>query len=96
MFVKTGQENQVIVEYTDDGCGIVKDNLKRIFEPFFTTARHQGGSGLGLHILYNLVVQKLQGTIKAESEVGVGTQFLMTFPEIKESKDEVYDNDKPN
>ncbi len=95
-FQVTRQGDQVIVEYTDDGCGIVKDNLKRIFEPFFTTARHQGGSGLGLHIVYNLVVQKLQGTIKAESEVGVGTQFLMTFPEIKESKDEVYDNDQPN
>ncbi|NEO92124.1 MAG: HAMP domain-containing histidine kinase [Moorea sp. SIO3G5] len=85
-----------MVEYTDDGCGIVKDNLKRIFEPFFTTARHTVGSGLGLHIVYNLVVEKLQGTIKAESEVGVGTQFVMTFPAIKESKDEVYDNAQPN
>ncbi|AOW99551.1 hypothetical protein BJP34_08880 [Moorena producens PAL-8-15-08-1] len=58
--------------------------MKRIFEPFCTTARHQGGSGLGLHIVNNLVVQKLKGTIKAESEVGVGTQFVMTFPAINQ------------
>jgi len=82
--VETGQEDQLIVEYTDDGCRIVKDNLKRIFEAFFTTARNTVGSGLGLHIVYNLVVQKLQGTIKAESEVGVGTQFVMTFPAINQ------------
>ncbi|MEI6063585.1 MAG: HAMP domain-containing sensor histidine kinase [Pseudanabaena sp. ELA748] len=53
---------------------------QRIFEPFFTTARDRGGSGLGLHIIYNLVTQNLNGTIVCESEVGIGTKFIITLP----------------
>ncbi|MGB0384388.1 MAG: trifunctional serine/threonine-protein kinase/ATP-binding protein/sensor histidine kinase [Ardenticatenaceae bacterium] len=74
------QENRLILEYSDDGCGIPPENLSRIFEPFFTTARNQGGTGLGLHIVYNLVTQKLGGTIRCESQVGVGTKFIIDFP----------------
>ena len=70
----------VIFEYTDDGAGIPPENLSKIFEPFFTTKRNQGGSGLGLHIVYNLVTQKLQGSIKCESQRGRGTKFLIKFP----------------
>ncbi|WP_026098450.1 trifunctional serine/threonine-protein kinase/ATP-binding protein/sensor histidine kinase [Kamptonema formosum] len=72
--------DRVIFEYTDDGKGIPPENLSRIFDPFFTTKRGQGGTGLGLHLLYNLVTQKLQGTIECESQVGAGTKFLMTLP----------------
>lgn len=64
-------------EYSDDGKGISKENLDKIFDPFFTTKRGQGGSGLGLHIIYNLVTQKLDGTIRCESETGVGTRFVI-------------------
>ncbi|NER39888.1 MAG: AAA family ATPase [Oscillatoria sp. SIO1A7] len=72
--------DMVRIEYRDDGCGIDRENKGKIFEPFFTTARHQGGTGLGLHIVYNLVTQKLLGTIEVESEVGSGTKFEIVLP----------------
>ncbi len=71
---------QVIFQYSDDGKGIPKENLSKIFDPFFTTKRGQGGSGLGLHIVYNLVTQKLNGTIECESQVGLGTKFIIKLP----------------
>ena len=71
---------QVHIEYTDDGVGIPPENLNHIFEPFFTTARDHGGTGLGLHIVYNLVTQKMGGTIACESTVGVGTKFMIILP----------------
>jgi signal transduction histidine kinase/ribosomal protein L17 len=74
------ESERLMIEYSDDGCGIPSAHLGKIFEPFFTTARPQGGTGLGLHIVYNLVTQKLRGTIRAESEEGVGTRFFMNFP----------------
>ncbi|MEH1786604.1 MAG: AAA family ATPase [Nostoc sp.] len=79
--IQVKQEGEcVVIQYSDDGCGIPQENLNKIFEPFFTTARHQGGSGLGLHIVYNLVTQKLQGTIDVDSEVEKGTLFTVTLP----------------
>jgi signal transduction histidine kinase len=71
---------RLMVEYSDDGCGIPEENREKIFEPFFTTARAQGSTGLGLHIVFNLVTQKLQGTINVQSEVGVGTTFFIEIP----------------
>ncbi len=79
-FQVSQQQNAVVIEYSDDGCGIPSENLSKIFEPFFTTARNQGGTGLGLHIVYNLVTQKLQGTIDVKSEVNLGTIFIITLP----------------
>ncbi len=70
----------LVFEYADNGKGITPENLSKIFEPFFTTKRGQGGTGLGLHIIYNLVSQKLQGTIKCQSQLGNGTNFLIKFP----------------
>ncbi|MEH1775337.1 trifunctional serine/threonine-protein kinase/ATP-binding protein/sensor histidine kinase [Nostoc sp.] len=79
--IQVKQEGErVVIQYSDDGCGIPQENLNKIFEPFFTTARQQGGSGLGLHIAYNLVTQKLQGTIDVYSEVEKGTLFTVTLP----------------
>jgi signal transduction histidine kinase/purine-cytosine permease-like protein len=74
------QENrQIVFEYEDDGQGIPGENLGKIFEPFFTTKRGQGGSGLGLHIVYNLVTQKLGGTIQCKSQPRQGTKFTITL-----------------
>ncbi|MFB8797300.1 MAG: HAMP domain-containing sensor histidine kinase [Microcoleus sp.] len=70
----------LVFEYADNGKGITPENISKIFEPFFTTKRGQGGTGLGLHIIYNLVNQKLQGTIKCQSQLGQGTKFLIKFP----------------
>ncbi len=74
------ENNNLTLRYTDDGNGISPENISKIFDPFFTTRRGQGGSGLGLHIIYNLVTQKLGGTIRCESVLGEGTSFLITIP----------------
>ncbi len=71
--------NLLEMTYEDDGVGIPKENLKRIYEPFFTTSRASGGSGLGLNIVYNLVVGKLGGSIDCQSEVGKGVKFIIKF-----------------
>lgn len=74
------EDEDFILEYQDDGKGIPDDNLNKIFEPFFTTKRNQGGTGLGLHIIYNIVTQKLLGSINCESDSGIGTKFTIRFP----------------
>lgn len=74
------QADKICLHYSDDGRGIPPEHHARIFEPFFTTRRGQGGSGLGLHIVYNLITQKLGGTIRFQSQVGVGTIFTIYLP----------------
>ena len=64
----------------DDGVGISSANLGRIFDPFFTTKLGQGGSGLGLNIVYNLITDVLGGHIQVESTVDVGSRFLIQLP----------------
>lgn len=64
----------------DNGKGIPAENLNRVFDPFFTTRRGSGGSGLGLHIVYNIVRQRLGGSIEVHSEVGQGSTFTITMP----------------
>jgi len=78
------ENDQVVLRVSDDGSGISEDNLKSIYEPFFTTKRGSGGTGLGLNIVYNIVKQKLGGTIHCESEPGKGTCFTITIPLAKE------------
>jgi signal transduction histidine kinase len=68
------------IVFADDGKGIAPDHLGKIFDPFFTTGRDRGSTGLGLHIVYNLVTAKLQGTISVESELGRGTRFIVDLP----------------
>ena len=74
------QDPNLFIRYSDDGCGIPPENLSRVFEPFFTTGREHGGSGLGLHLVYNLVTQKLNGNIIVESALGLGATFMITLP----------------
>lgn len=68
------------ITYSDNGKGIDPQIQERIFDPFFTTRRGAGGTGLGLHIVYNTVVQKLGGTIRCESELGQGTRLYIELP----------------
>lgn len=75
-------DEMVSIEYRDDGKGMPEDTRKRVFEPFFTTRRGSGGSGLGLHIVYNLATQVLRGTVACESEPGRGTSFRLLIPRI--------------
>lgn len=73
-------DNWVTMKYTDNGNGIPPAHLKRIFEPFFTTKRNDGGSGLGLSIVYNIVTATLGGTITCESELNKGVLFTIRIP----------------
>ena len=72
----------VDMEVADNGRGIPADIIDRVFDPFFTTRRGQGGTGLGLNIVYNLVVKQFNGTISARSTVGQGTEFLLRLPRV--------------
>lgn len=82
--IEVKQNNkELTIIYKDNGKGVDKDNLGKIFDPFFTTKRGKGGSGLGTHIIYNLVTQKLNGTIEADSVVGSGLTFTMHFKGMK-------------
>jgi len=72
-------DNTIIV-VEDNGQGIASDFIDKIFEPFVTTRRSQGGSGLGLNIVHNLINQKLKGEIKVESEPDQFTRFTIKLP----------------
>ena len=67
---------------SDDGKGMAEEVRRRVFEPFFTTRRGTGGTGLGLHLVYNLVTQLLGGTIACASSPGRGTRFTIRLPPV--------------
>jgi signal transduction histidine kinase len=71
--------DSVVIKIKDNGPGIPPEHLGRIFDPFFTTKDPDKGTGLGLNIVYR-IVQKYNGTIGVDSEVGKGATFTMTFP----------------
>jgi signal transduction histidine kinase/ligand-binding sensor domain-containing protein len=73
-------DERVKIFFKDNGCGISAEHLGRIFEPFFTTKLGQGGSGLGLHISYNIVSGVLGGSIAAHSAAGEGASFTVIIP----------------
>jgi ligand-binding sensor domain-containing protein/signal transduction histidine kinase len=73
-------KDSVVLIYTDNGRGMAEDVAAQMFNPFFTTRRGQGGSGLGLHIVYNLVTQVLRGDIIASTASGQGIRFEITLP----------------
>jgi ammonium transporter len=68
--------------FADDGVGIPKEHLKRVFDPFFTTRRGEGGSGLGLNIVYNIITRTLGGRITLSSKENEGTTFTVFLPEV--------------
>ncbi|QTH63528.1 HAMP domain-containing histidine kinase [Psychrosphaera ytuae] len=72
------------IQYRDNGAGIEEKVKQKIFDPFVTTNRGDGGSGLGMHLVYNLVTQALKGKISVHSEIGEGAQFNIDFPALLE------------
>jgi signal transduction histidine kinase len=76
------QPDQVEILFVDDGKGMTEEIRRRAFDPFFTTRRSQGGTGLGLHIVYNLVTRRLGGRIDLSSEPGMGAKFRITLPTV--------------
>ncbi|MBW4967757.1 MULTISPECIES: ATP-binding protein [unclassified Pseudoalteromonas] len=76
----TSDEKNLTIDYKDNGNGVQPDQLEKLFNPFFTTKRDEGGSGLGTHIMFNLVKQTLSGSIEATSEPGEGLHYFIQFP----------------
>jgi signal transduction histidine kinase len=80
LLARTTREGWVQFTVKDNGAGIAPEHLDRVFDPFFTTRLGQGGSGLGLNIVYNIVTQTLGGTIRVESVQGHGASFVLHLP----------------
>jgi len=75
-------QDRLEIRFEDNGVGIPEENLSRVFDPFFTTKLGQGGSGLGMNIVYNIVTSLLGGDIRIDTEEGAGTSFIMQIPLI--------------
>ena len=84
--VVTEDAGQVRILFADNGIGMAEENLRQLFDPFFTTKRNQGGSGLGAHIVFNLVTVRLQGEITVSSEPGQGLQYVIRLPQTLKPK----------
>jgi len=82
----TRKQAGYLLRFEDNGQGINEADINKIFEPFFTTRRSSGGGGLGLHIAYNLVTNKLNGTIEYGSTLGQGTWFDILLFDLGDKK----------
>jgi len=84
IWISARHENadEVRIEVRDNGRGIEPGLLGKVFDPFFTTRLGQGGSGLGLYIVFNAVTGPLRGRIEVRSEPGSGAAFIMTVPRV--------------
>ena len=78
---ESGKDNVEII-FSDNGCGMSLDVRRRAFDPFFTTRRDQGGTGLGLHIVYSIVTNRLGGRLDLDSEPGKGTRVQIILPRV--------------
>jgi signal transduction histidine kinase len=72
--------DDIEIIFADNGAGMTPDVQRQAFDPFFTTRRNEGGTGLGLHIVYNLVTQQLGGRMMLDSRLGQGTTFRIIMP----------------
>jgi len=82
-------ENNVVLKIKDNAGGIPKDIISKIFEPYFTTKHKSQGTGLGLHMTYNLIIDGMNGTIEVdnacyenEGKVYSGAEFIITLPDL--------------
>ncbi|MDH2382059.1 PAS domain S-box protein [Bradyrhizobium sp. CER78] len=80
--VHASGNDYVEVIFADNGCGMSLDVRRRAFDPFFTTRRDQGGTGLGLHIVYSIVTTRLGGRLSLDSAPGNGTRIQMILPRV--------------
>ncbi len=80
--VRESGKDDVEIIFSDDGCGMSLDVRRRAFDPFFTTRRDQGGTGLGLHIVYSIVTNRLGGRLDLDSEPGKGTRIQIILPKV--------------
>jgi len=76
-------EQTIKIHYQDNGVGLNQEQLEKLYEPFFTTKATQGGSGLGTHIVHDLVTDTLNGKIEASSELGEGLNYYIEFESMR-------------
>jgi len=74
-------EHALDLYYSDDGVGLSSQGQEKLFEPFYTTIRGRGGSGLGGHIIYNLITQTLKGDVKVDKHFGEGFKLDIKLPQ---------------
>ena len=77
---KASGNDNVEVLFSDDGRGMSPEVKRHVFDPFFTTRRDQGSTGLGLHIVHNIVTNRLGGRINLETNPGAGTKIQIVVP----------------
>jgi signal transduction histidine kinase len=80
--IRRSGADHVEIEFSDDGIGMSEEVQRRAFEPFFTTRRGHGGTGLGLHIVFNIVTRRLGGRLRLDSAPGRGTTLWIRLPLI--------------
>jgi PAS domain S-box-containing protein len=80
--VRASGDEKVEIVFSDTGCGMSRDIRRKAFDPFFTTRRHQGCTGLGLHIVHTIVTNGLGGRIKLDSELDEGTKIRIVLPRV--------------
>lgn len=80
------KENNILIRYSDNGCGVSSDVVEKIFESYYSTKIGSGGSGLGLAIVKQLIEDKLNGSVKCNSTEGEGIEFIIEFPLILEKE----------
>jgi len=78
--IRRSGPDHVEIEFADDGIGMSEETQRRAFEPFFTTRRSHGGTGLGLHIVFNIVTRRLGGRLRLDSALGRGTTLWIRLP----------------
>jgi len=78
--VITQGSGRATICYQDNGVGVEESLHQKIFEPFYTSKRGQGGSGLGLNLVFNMVNQKLGGRLQFSSQLKHGVQFILDIP----------------
>jgi signal transduction histidine kinase len=80
--VRASGKDQVEIAFSDDGCGMSPEVRHQAFNPFFTTRRNGGRIGLGLHIVHNIVTNRLGGSLDLDSTPGEGTKIWIVLPLI--------------
>jgi PAS domain S-box-containing protein len=78
--VHPADRDHIEIVVADNGCGMAPDVKRQAFDPFFTTRRHEGATGLGLHTVHSIVVDRLGGRIRINSEPDVGTTVQLMLP----------------
>lgn len=84
---RASEDDQVEIVFRDDGAGMTDEVLRHVFDPFFTTKMGNGGTGLGMNIVYNIVTGVMGGRIMIDSSPGEGTTVRISLPASSPQRD---------